>query len=162
MAATWVHQRLAERRQSESVSTRKDIKVLLVDDEQAFVDTLAMRLRMRNLEVDTVYDGSQALAFLMDLPVEDEPDAMVLDLKMPDMSGLEVLRRVKKYYPRVEVIMLTGHGSDSDADEAQRVGVFDFLKKPVDIDTLMGRIREAHRVKLEKAAARVSGDDSTT
>jgi DNA-binding NtrC family response regulator len=134
------------------VSTRKDIKVLLVDDEQAFIDTLAMRLRMRSLDADTVYDGSQALAHLMDLPVEEEPDVMILDLKMPDMSGLEVLRRVKKYYPRVEVIMLTGHGSDQDADEAQRVGVFDFLKKPVDIETLMGRIREAYRVKVEKTA----------
>lgn len=135
------------------------IKVLLVDDEQAFVDTLAMRLRMRSLEVEAVYDGSQALAFLMDLPVEEEPDAIVLDLKMPDMSGLEVLRRVKKYYPRIEVIMLTGHGSDRDADEAQRVGAFDFLKKPVDIETLMGRIREAYRSKMDKASVRGSGED---
>ncbi|HSB52270.1 MAG TPA: response regulator [Dissulfurispiraceae bacterium] len=137
----------------ESAVNTCDIKVLLVDDEQAFVDTLAQRLRLRSLDVHAVYDGSQALAFLMDQRPEEEPHVIVLDLKMPDMSGLEVLRRVKKYYPRIEVIMLTGHGDDKDAEEARRVGSFDFLKKPTDIDALLGRIRDAHRVRIEKAAS---------
>ncbi len=130
--------------------TKHRIRVLLVDDEQAFVDTLAQRLKLRDLRVDATYDGSQALAFLMDQKPDEEPDVMVLDLKMPDMNGLEVLRRVKKYYPRIEVILLTGHGTDRDADEAKRIGGFDFLKKPVDIETLMGRIKEAHRHRMEK------------
>ena len=127
------------------------IRILLVDDEEAFVDTLAMRLRMRNLKVDAVYDGSQALAYLMDQRSEEEPDVIVLELKMQDMSGLEVLRRVKKYYPTIEVILLTGHGTDRDADEAKRTGSFDFLKKPVDINTLLTRIQDAYRAKMEKA-----------
>lgn len=133
--------------------TSRRIRVILVDDELAFVDTLAQRLKIRDLDVETTYDGSQALAFLMDQKPEEEPDVMVLDLKMPDMNGLEVLRRVKKYYPKIEVILLTGHGTDRDADEAKRIGGFDFLKKPVDIATLMGRIHDAYRHRMERLQA---------
>lgn len=135
------------------------VRILLVDDEQAFVDTLAMRLRMRNLEVDAVYDGSQALAFLLDQTSDEEPDVMVLDLKMPDMSGLDVLRRVKKYYPTIEVILLTGHGTDRDADEAKRLGSFDFLKKPVAIETLLARIKDACRARIERMGTGASAEE---
>ncbi|HWR89058.1 MAG TPA: response regulator [Dissulfurispiraceae bacterium] len=123
----------------------QQIKVLLVDDEKAFVDTLALRLKMRNLAVEAVYDGTQAMAFLSQRKENEGPDVIILDLKMPDMSGLDVLRKVKKSFPKIEVIMVTGHGSDKDAEEAKQLGGFDFLKKPVDIETLMNRIREATR-----------------
>ncbi len=122
---------------------KKDIKVLLVDDEQAFVDTLAQRLKMRELKVQAVYDGQQALSQVK----EEEPDVMVLDLKMPGMHGMEVLREIRKAYPRLKVIVLTGYGTDKDAEEAKRLGGFDFLKKPTDIDTLVDRIKEAYRAR---------------
>jgi len=123
----------------------RQIRVLLVDDEKAFVDTLALRLKMRDLAVDAVYDGTQALSFLLEQKENEGPDVIILDLKMPDMSGLEVLRRVKRSFPKIEVIMVTGHGSDKDAEEAKQLGGFDFLNKPVDIDKLLNRIREATR-----------------
>ncbi len=122
---------------------KKDIRVLLVDDEQAFVDTLAQRLKMRELKVQAVYDGQQALSQVK----EEEPDVMVLDLKMPGMHGMEVLREIRKAYPRLKVIVLTGYGTDKDAEEAKRLGGFDFLKKPTDIDTLVDRIKEAYRAR---------------
>jgi len=125
---------------------KKDIKVLLVDDETAFVDTLAQRLKMRELNVSTVYDGEQALSYVKGI----EPDVMVLDLKMPGLHGIEVLREVKKDYPKMQVIILTGHGTDRDAEEAKRLGGFDFMRKPADIDTLVRRIKEAYTEKIER------------
>ncbi len=125
---------------------KKDIKVLLVDDERAFVDTLAQRLKMRELNVSTVYDGEQALSYVKEV----EPDVMVLDLKMPGLHGIEVLREVKRHYPNMQVIILTGHGTDRDAEEAKRLGGFDFMRKPADIDSLVRRIREAYNEKIER------------
>ena len=123
----------------------KDIKVLLVDDEQKFVEALSERLQMRDMENETVYDGEEALSFVDD----KEPDVMVLDLKMPGIDGMEVLRRVKKKFPAIQVIILTGHGTDRDEEESRRIGVFDYLKKPVDIDLLVSRIKAAHKDKIE-------------
>lgn len=127
----------------------KNIKLLLVDDEEEFVKTLADRLKMRDLESDTVYDGDQALSFVE----EKEPDVMVLDLRMPGIDGIEVLERVKKAYPKIEVIILTGHGTEKDEERAKRLGAFDYLEKPVDIDTLIARLKKAFSRKLEKTAA---------
>ena len=127
----------------------KEMKVLLVDDEQTFVQTLSERLQMRDLENETVYDGEQALSFVDD----KEPDVMVLDLKMPGIDGMEVLRRVKKKFPDIRVIILTGHGTDRDEEESRRIGVFDYLKKPVDIEVLVSRIKAAHRDKIEGTMA---------
>ncbi len=108
---------------------------------------------MRDLAVDAVYDGTQALSFLLERKENEGPDVMILDLKMPDMSGLDVLRKVKRSFPKIEVIMVTGHGSDKDAEEAKQLGGFDFLNKPVDIDKLMNRIREATRKIAGKPTA---------
>ena len=124
----------------------KDIKVLLVDDERDFVDTLAQRLKMRDLNVSTVYDGEQALSFIKKI----EPDVMVLDLKMPGLHGIDVLREVKKHYRHMQVIILTGHGTDRDAEEAKMLGGFDFMRKPADIDTIVQRINEAYSEKIER------------
>ncbi|MGO9611859.1 MAG: response regulator [Dissulfurispiraceae bacterium] len=134
------------------MAKKKDIKVLLVDDEQAFVDTLSQRLQMRDLKVHKVYDGEQALSFVKG----EEPDVMVLDLKMPGMQGMEVLKEIRKKYPNMQVIILTGHGTDKDEQEARRLGGFDFLKKPADIDTLVGRIKEAYKEKLERAMTAIA------
>ncbi len=130
----------------------KDIKVLLVDDEEAFVNTLAQRLKMRELNVETVYDGEQALAQVK----SKEPDVMVLDLKMPGLHGMDVLREIRKSYPNMQVIILTGHGTEKDEEEARRLGGFDFLRKPADIDKLIGKIKEAYAEKLERAMTAIA------
>ena len=115
------------------------IKVLFVDDEEDFVRTMAERMEMRDLGGDVALSGQQALEMLED----DIPDVMVLDLRMPGIDGMEVLRRVKTAYPRIEVIIMTGHGSDQDEEEARRLGAFDYLRKPVDINKLMEIVRNA-------------------
>ena len=115
------------------------LKVLLVDDEEDYVRTMAERMEMRDVGSDVALTGEEALAM-----VEGEiPDVMVLDLKMPGMGGLEVLAEVKKSFPDLEVIILTGHGSDREEAEARRLGAFEYLQKPVDIAELMKVVREA-------------------
>lgn len=131
---------------------KKDIKVLLVDDEIAFVNTLAQRLRLRNLLVDTVYDGAQALSYMKDI----EPDVIVLDLKMPGLHGIEVLREIKKIKREIQVIILTGHGTDKDEEEARKLGGFDYLQKPADIDLLVRKIKEAFSEKIERAMTAIA------
>ncbi len=123
----------------------KDIKVLLVDDEEEFVKALAERLEMRDLRSDTVYDGEEALSFVED----QEPDVMVLDLKMPGIDGMEVLRRVRKAYPTIQVIILTGHGTEKHEEEARRLGAFEYLEKPVNLDVLVKKMKAAYRRKME-------------
>jgi DNA-binding NtrC family response regulator len=125
---------------------QKEIKVLVIDDEVAFANTLAQRLSMRDMEVFTAYDGETALSKLR----EKTADVIILDLKMPGMNGMDVLQEIKASYPDIQVIMLTGHGTDRDAEEARILGGFDFLNKPADIDHLERRIRRAFQEKLEK------------
>jgi len=125
--------------------TKEKIKILLVDDEKEFVNTLSERIHMRELGAEIALNGEEALKI-----VDNEvPDVMVLDLRMPGIDGMEVLRRVKKTYPDVQVIILTGHGSDKDEEEAIRLGAFDYLQKPVEIDTLVQKIRHAYKQKIE-------------
>ena len=112
--------------------SKEEIKILLVDDEKQFVDTLAERLAMRGFSARVAYDGPQALK-----AVEEPTDVIVLDLRMPGMDGFEVLRSVKKSNPQVQVIILTGHGGDAEEQTAYRMGAYNFLKKPMDIDELL-------------------------
>jgi CheY-like chemotaxis protein len=121
-------------------------KVLLVDDEREFVQTLSERLTMRDMGSAVAYDGESALELIR----EDEPEVMILDLKMPGIDGIEVLRRVKQERPEIEVIILTGHGSSEDRKTCMELGAFDYLHKPVDIDTLSEALRRAN----EKIRAR--------
>jgi DNA-binding response OmpR family regulator len=123
----------------------KDMKVLLVDDEEEFVKALAERLKMRDLRSDTVLDGEEALSYVED----QEPDVMVLDLRMPGIDGMQVLRQVRKVYPNIQVIILTGHGTEKDEEEAKRLGAFDYLEKPVNLDVLVKKMRAAYRRKME-------------
>ena len=126
---------------------KKDIKVLLVDDEVDFVNTLGQRLKMRELIVDAVYDGEQALSYIK----KTEPDVIVLDLKMPGLYGIEVLREIGKFNKNIQVIVLTGHGTEKDEEDARKLGGFDFLRKPADIDLLVAKIKEAYSEKIERA-----------
>jgi len=120
-------------------TSARGLNVLFVDDEEDFVRTMAERMEMREVGSEVALSGTQALQML-----ESEiPDVMVLDLRMPGLDGIEVLRRVKDTYPQVEVIIMTGHGSERDEEEARKLGAYDYLRKPVDINDLMEIIRNA-------------------
>ena len=127
------------------------LSVLIVDDEVEFLETLVKRLRKRKLSVEGVSSGEKAIERLKDVPA----DIVVLDVKMPGMSGLEVLRRIKLESPLIEVIMLTGHASMEVAIEGMDLGAFDYLMKPIDIDELLYKIQDAYKRKClnEKAGA---------
>ncbi len=115
------------------------IKLLLVDDEEEFVRTLAERLQMREVGSEVALNGEQALEMVSD----EIPDVMVLDMRMPGIDGLEVLERVKKQYPQVQVIILTGHGSAKEEAIARRLGAYEYLNKPIEIDHLLATVRRA-------------------
>jgi len=115
-------------------------KVLLVDDEREFVQTLSERLLMRDMGSAVAYDGESALKMVND----DEPEVMILDLKMPGIDGIEVLRRVKDTRPEIEVIILTGHGSEDDRKMCMELGAFAYLHKPVDITVLTDTLKRAN------------------
>lgn len=124
-------------------------KVLLVDDEREFVQTLSERLLMRDMGSAVAYDGESALHMV----AEEEPEVMILDLKMPGIDGIEVLRRVKESNPDIEVIILTGHGSEVDRETCMRLGAFGYLQKPVDIEVLSDTIKKANeKIRMKKAA----------
>ena len=127
----------------------EQIKVILVDDEYEFIKSLSERFRMRDIESDIAFNGDQALQFL----AEEMPDVMVLDLKMPNTDGLEVLRQVKKNYPQLLVIILTGHGSEKVEEEARRLGAFDYLEKPTEINKLIETIKKAYKYKQKMEGA---------
>jgi DNA-binding NtrC family response regulator len=123
-------------------------KILLVDDEREFVQTLSERLLMRDLGSAVAFDGESALEVVR----EDEPEVMILDLRMPGIDGVEVLRRVKTERPEIEVIILTGHGSEADRETCMGLGAFAYLQKPVDIDELSATIKRANeRIRLRRA-----------
>lgn len=119
-------------------------KVLLVDDEEDFLETLSNRLELRGLKVSAVTSGEQAIAEAK----EQEYDAIVLDLSMPGIDGLETLKRIKADNPNAEIIMLTGHGSVQSGVEAMKLGAGDFLQKPVELSELMAKIGEAKNKKM--------------
>jgi DNA-binding NtrC family response regulator len=127
----------------------KDIKVLLVDDEEEFVQSLAERIRIRELGSEVALNGEEALAKLE----EKLPDVMILDFKMPGIDGLSVLEQVKKAYPGVQVIMLTAHGTPEIEKKARDLGAFDYLQKPVAIEKLTRVIEKAYeyKKKVEKS-----------
>jgi DNA-binding response OmpR family regulator len=126
----------------------EDIRILLVDDEEEFVRALSERLSLRDLASQTALNGEDAMKFVG----SKAPHIMVLDLKMPGTSGMEVLRLVKKRYPEIQVIILTGHGNDLDEAEARSIGIFDYLRKPVDIEALVARIRAAYEESRKGAS----------
>jgi len=117
------------------------IRLLLVDDEKGFVSVLAKRFRRRNIEVTPTFSGAEAIKALRHL----EFDVAVLDLKMEDMDGLEVLKIFRIMAPRLVVIMLTGHGSAEAARQGIELGAFDYLTKPCELDELLEKIKAAYQ-----------------
>ncbi len=115
-------------------------RVLLVDDEVGFVETMVKRLTKRDLEVLPAYDGPEGLAALKENP---GIEVVILDVKMPGMDGIETLGKVKASFPLVEVIMLTGHATVESAIEGMKKGAFDYLMKPCEIDLLVSKVTEA-------------------
>ena len=116
-------------------------KVLLVDDEKEFVQTLSERLQMRDMGSVVAYDGDSAL----NLVRNDDPEVMIIDLKMPGLDGMEILEEVKHTKPEIEVIVLTGHGSEKDKIRCMDLGAFAYMQKPVDINILSQTLKKAHK-----------------
>jgi len=120
------------------------VKVLLVDDEKEFVDLLGERMSARGMEVSSTTSAADALK----IAEEQTFDAIVLDLMMPEMDGLEVLKNLKAKRPELQVILLTGHGTIEKGVEAMRLGAMDFVEKPADLDTLTEKIKKAQARKM--------------
>ena len=116
----------------------KLLKILLVDDERGFVDVISKRMSKRNIDVTKAYSGKEALQALR----KTDFDAVVLDLKMEDMDGIEILKIFKKIVPDLPVIMLTGHGSEEAARDGNGLGASDYLTKPCDFEELIVKIQE--------------------
>lgn len=120
------------------------LKVLIVDDEADYLETLVKRMRKRNVDITGVHSGEEALDWL----AQNVVDVVVLDVKMPGMDGIQALREIKKQYPLVEVIMLTGHANVEVAIEGMELGAFDYLMKPMEIDELLYKIQDAFKKKI--------------
>lgn len=121
------------------------IKVLLVDDEKEFIETLAERLAVRGFIVQTAFGGDEALSKIK----EEDFDVVVLDVLMPGKNGIETLREIKSLKPLVNVIMLTGHATVETAIDGMKAGAFDYLMKPTDTNDLVGKITKAFNIKAE-------------
>jgi len=128
-------------------------RILLVDDEAEFVEALSERLALRDMKVTTASNGRDAVAQCRD----HRFDAIILDLAMPGMDGIETLRAMRDLNPDVQVILLTGRGTVKKSIEAMKLGAMDFLEKPVELDVLLDRIREArnigHEIETKKSEA---------
>jgi DNA-binding NtrC family response regulator len=120
-------------------------KVLLVDDEEQFVEVLAQRLQGRGYKVDTAFNGDEAIEFVNSHDV----DVVILDVLMPGRDGIETLRELKRIKPLVEVIMLTGHATVETAIQGMKLAAYDYLMKPTDTAELVDKIDKAYKRKKE-------------
>ena len=119
------------------------LRVLIVDDEDDFRETIVKRLNARKIQARGANSGIKALEVLKD----NDFDVMVLDVKMPDMDGIETLRHVKKMKPEIEVIMLTGHASVEFGLKGMQLGAFDYVMKPAPLNELLDTIGQAYNKK---------------
>jgi len=132
-------------------------KVLFVDDEVPFVEALTKRLTKRDLEIIPAHSGDEALKKLKE---NAGVEVVILDVKMPGMDGIETLQEIKRQFPLVEVIMLTGHATVESAIEGMKLGAFDYLMKPCDIEQLVAKVEAAadkkrlHEEKIQEARIR--------
>lgn len=120
--------------------------IMLVDDEVPFVETMAKRLATRNIETITAFSAEEGLEKLKE---NQNIDVIVLDVKMPGMNGLEMLKKIKTGFFRTEVIMLTGHATIEIGIDGMKLGAYDFLTKPCDIEELVSKVEEATKKKRE-------------
>jgi DNA-binding NtrC family response regulator len=123
--------------------------VLFVDDEVEFLNTLMKRMDKRGVIVSGAKSGEEAVAWLE----QNDADVVVLDVKMPGMDGIETLRKIKQFKPKIEVIILSGHASLESASEGMALGAFDYIMKPFNIDELFYKIQDAclvNRIQKEK------------
>ncbi len=127
----------------------KPVSFLLVDDEQAFIEVMAERLRQRGYEVECAFSGKAALDRL---EKEGIIDVVVLDVRMPGMDGIQTVKEIKKRHPLIEVIMLTGHATVETAVEAVKQGAMDYLEKPCDPDDLIAKAQKAAQRKKDREA----------
>ena len=123
-----------------------DVKVLLVDDEKEFVETLSERMEARGLKVARAYSGDECLEQIPD----EKPDVVILDVLMPGKDGIETLREIKQKYPLIEVMMLTGHGTIETAIDGLKLGAYDYLMKPTETADLVAKILRAYARKSEQ------------
>jgi DNA-binding NtrC family response regulator len=141
-----------------NVDTIKEIimslaNILLVDDEVPFVETMAKRLNKRGFDILSAYSGQEALDRLS---LHSNIDVVILDVKMPGMDGIQVLEEIKNRFPITEVIILTGHATVESAIEGMKLGAFDYLMKPCDMDQLVSKVesavqrRRAHEEKIQR------------
>lgn len=121
-------------------------KILIVDDEVDFAETLAERLSLRNFDATVATSAEEAIEKIRS---GWRPDVAILDLKMPGLDGMETLELVKQYDPTIEVILLTGHGSTESGITGMKRGLFDYLMKPVDIGSLIEKINEAVKKRTD-------------
>jgi DNA-binding NtrC family response regulator len=124
----------------------KKIKLLIVDDEEDFLKSIAERLGMRDFDVTTATDGKLAIKAAK----KGKFDVAILDMKMPGMDGMELLQILKKKHKFLEVIILTGHGAIDSAVEATKLGAYSYLEKPYDFENLLGVLKDAYEARLRK------------
>ena len=127
----------------------ESVVILIVDDERLYGDVVAQRLRQRGFAADAVSSGLEALKRLEET---NTIEVVLLDLKMPLMDGIATLQLIKKQYPLVEVVMLTGDATIDSAIEAMKSGAFDYLVKPFDIDQVIDKINAAAKRKRDREA----------
>jgi len=135
----------------------RQVNLLLVDDEEPFVAAMTKRLAHRGYAVTDAFDGKAALNVLRENPAVE---VVILDVKMPGMDGIETLQEIKRQFPLVEVVMLTGHATVESAIEGMKLGAFDYLMKPCDIDVLVSKVETAaakkrlHEENIQEARIR--------
>lgn len=124
----------------------QEIRMLLVDDEDDFRITLANRLKLRKIDVTDAGSGNEAI----ELVKQKSFDVAVIDVKMPGIDGIETLKQVKQLQPSMEIVMLTGHASIKSGMEAMKLGAYDYVMKPCDIDELLIKTEDAYQHRLLK------------
>ncbi|MBW2737677.1 MAG: response regulator [Deltaproteobacteria bacterium] len=124
----------------------EEIRMLLVDDEDDFRTTLANRLKLRKIDVTDAASGNEAI----ELVRQKSFDVAVIDVKMPGIDGIETLKQIKQLQPAIEIVMLTGHASIESGMEAMKLGAYDYVMKPCDIDELLIKTGEAYQHRLLK------------
>lgn len=122
------------------------IKLLIVDDEIKFLNSIAKRLELRDFDVTKAVNGQDAL----EIAGKERFDLVLLDLKMPGLNGKQVLEILKRDHKFLEIIILTGHGSLDSAVECTRLGAFDYLPKPYELEALLEKLQKAYEARLQK------------